>query len=83
MVKRLGMYGAFSSIPKGPTDSAWRRWYHAAGRRGIMLRPDERKDRTTVFMYVIDKKGQQTDAGRDEGEQRDRTTKGTNEGALF
>lgn len=55
-VKRLGMYGAFFSIPKGPTDSTWRRWYHAAGRRGIMLRPDERKDRTTVFMYVINEK---------------------------
>ena len=52
-VKRLGMYGAFFSMPRASTDTAWRRWFHAPGRRGVMLRPDEAKDRTTVFMYVV------------------------------
>lgn len=52
-VKRLGMYGGFFSIPRGVTDSAWRRWFHAPRRRRIMLRPEEQSGRTTVFMSVI------------------------------
>ncbi|UNI15655.1 hypothetical protein JDV02_002166 [Purpureocillium takamizusanense] len=53
-VKRLGMYGGFFSMPRvGATDTAWRRWYHAPGRRGIMLRPDGTGERTTVFMAVV------------------------------
>lgn len=52
-MKRLGMYGEFFSIPRGETHSAWRRWFHAPGRRGIMLRPEEQSGRTTVFMSVI------------------------------
>ena len=36
----------------------WRRWFHTPGRRSIMVRPDEQRDRTTVFMTVIDKKDQ-------------------------
>ena len=52
-VRRLGMYGGFFSMPRGETDSDWRRWFHAPGRKGIMVRPSERKDMTTVFMSVI------------------------------
>lgn len=52
-VRKLGMYAAFFSMPKGTTDSQWRRWFHAPGRRGIMIRPDEQRDKTTVFMHVI------------------------------
>lgn len=52
-VRRLGMYGAFFSMPRGKTDSQWRRWFNASGRRGIMVRPDGQRDRTTVHMYVI------------------------------
>lgn len=52
-LRRLGMYAAFFSMPKGSTDSQWRRWFHAPGRRGIMIRPDEQRDKTTVFMHVI------------------------------
>ncbi|CAK3899052.1 oxidoreductase [Lecanosticta acicola] len=58
-VKRLGMYGAFFSIPKSEeTDTLWRRWFHAPGRRGVMLRPDLQRHRTTLFMYVINEKDQ-------------------------
>lgn len=52
-IRKLGMYAAFFSMPKGTTDSQWRRWFHAPGRRGIMIRPDEQRDKTTVFMHVI------------------------------
>ena len=55
-LKRLGMYGGFFSMPRGKTDSLWRRWFHASGRRGIMVRPGEQRDRSTVFMYVINEK---------------------------
>ena len=48
-----GMYGSFYSMPSAETDSIWRRWYHAPGRKGAMIRPSDRKERTTVFMYVI------------------------------
>lgn len=50
---KLNFYGAFFSIPKGPTDTMWRRWYHAPGRRGIMVRPDLQGGRTTVFLGVM------------------------------
>ncbi|KAK5447942.1 hypothetical protein LTS15_009441 [Exophiala xenobiotica] len=40
-IKRLGMYGGFFSMPKATTDSDWRRWFHAPGRRGIMVRPSD------------------------------------------
>lgn len=52
-LRALGMYGAFFSMPRGETDSLWRRWYHAPGRRAVMVRPSDRDDRSTVFMYVI------------------------------
>jgi 2-polyprenyl-6-methoxyphenol hydroxylase-like FAD-dependent oxidoreductase len=52
-IKRLGMYSAFFSIPKGATDSEWRRWYHAPGRRWIMARPSDQKDKTTILMSVV------------------------------
>lgn len=52
-LKRLGAYGAFFSIPRGLTDNDWRRWFHASGRRNIMLRPDRQHNRTTVFMFVV------------------------------
>ncbi|KAF2720205.1 FAD/NAD(P)-binding domain-containing protein [Polychaeton citri CBS 116435] len=49
---RLGMYGAFFSLPKSETDTDWRRWYHAPGKRSIMVRPSSQKDTTTVFMTI-------------------------------
>ncbi|KIW70825.1 hypothetical protein PV04_03063 [Phialophora macrospora] len=52
-IKRLGMFSAFFSIPKGDTDSEWRRWYHAPGRRWIMVRPSDQKHKTTVLMSVV------------------------------
>ena len=52
-VKRLGMYAAFFSMPRGKTDSLWRRWFHAPGRRGIMIRPSDQRDRSTVFISVV------------------------------
>lgn len=52
-VHRLGMYSAFFSLPASSTDSLWRRWYHAPGRRMVMVRPHETRDMSTVFMSLI------------------------------
>ncbi|KAK8131303.1 oxidoreductase [Apiospora sp. TS-2023a] len=53
-IKRLGMYAGFFSIPREEkTDDQWRRWFHAPGRRGVMLRPDGTGTRTTVLMSVV------------------------------
>lgn len=52
-LKRIGAYGGFFSMPKGETDSLWRRWYHAPGKKGIMVRPSDRPDRSTVFVIVV------------------------------
>lgn len=49
----LDMYGAFFSMPVYETDSAWRRWWHTTGRRGIMVRPSSESDKTTAFVHVI------------------------------
>lgn len=53
-MRRLGIYGGFFSMPRGEMDSLWRRWWRASGRRSIMIRPGEKEDQSTVFMYVID-----------------------------
>lgn len=55
-VKRLGMYGAFFSMPKGETDNQWRRWFHAPGRLGVMVRPSEQADKSTVFTALVNDK---------------------------
>jgi 2-polyprenyl-6-methoxyphenol hydroxylase-like FAD-dependent oxidoreductase len=58
-IHNLHMYTAFFSAPKGPNDGMWRRWFHASGRRGIMIRPDRVRGRSTGLMYVINDKDAQ------------------------
>lgn len=48
---KLDIYGGFFSIPRLPSDTDWRRWFHAPDARGVMLRPSDRPDRITVFMH--------------------------------
>lgn len=48
-----GVYGAFFSGKAGSQDGLWRRWYHAPGRRGVMIRPSEAKEKMSVLMTVI------------------------------
>jgi 2-polyprenyl-6-methoxyphenol hydroxylase-like FAD-dependent oxidoreductase len=55
-LKRIGMFAGFFSIPHEERDGKWRRWFHAPGRRGIMLRPDSLGVRSTIFMYVVNEK---------------------------
>lgn len=39
-VRELGLYMAYLTIPRAPSDDAWWRWYNAPGGRTISLRPD-------------------------------------------
>lgn len=51
-VKGVEVYGAFFSMPSSGADGLWRRWYRAPGGRGVMVRPGESRDRSTVTMLV-------------------------------
>ncbi|WP_437927922.1 FAD-dependent monooxygenase [Sorangium sp. So ce291] len=39
-IRPLDLYASYFTIPRGPSDSAWARWYNAPGSRSILLRPD-------------------------------------------
>lgn len=52
-MKLLNLYGAFFSIPRGETDTEWRRCYHTHGRHVMMLRPSGRSDLTTAFVHIV------------------------------
>ncbi len=39
-VRFLGLYACYFTIPRGSSDGAWARWYHAPGERSILVRPD-------------------------------------------
>ena len=55
-LRKMDTYGAFFSMPSAPTDSEWRRWFRAPGRRSIMVRPSGTQGITTVFMTTINEK---------------------------
>lgn len=39
-IKPLGLYMAYFTIPRQPSDGTWSRWYNAPGSRTVFLRPD-------------------------------------------
>ncbi|MGK3989401.1 FAD-dependent monooxygenase [Sorangium sp. So ce136] len=39
-IRPLDLYASYFTIPRGPSDGAWARWYNAPGSRSILLRPD-------------------------------------------
>lgn len=51
-LKSLNTYGAFWSMPSASTDSLWRRWFRAPGRKSIMVRPSGDPAITTVFLNI-------------------------------
>jgi 2-polyprenyl-6-methoxyphenol hydroxylase-like FAD-dependent oxidoreductase len=52
-IKALGAFVGFFSMPRGETDSLWRRWYHAPGRKSVMVRPSDQPERSTALMIVV------------------------------
>jgi 2-polyprenyl-6-methoxyphenol hydroxylase-like FAD-dependent oxidoreductase len=55
-LKFQGMYMGFFSMPKAPTDTDWRVWYHASGGRGVTTRPAKENDKTTVILQIASDK---------------------------
>jgi len=53
--KYLGMCSAYLTIPKGPTDTNWARWYTADDRRVILLRPDNKGTTRASFNFLLPK----------------------------
>jgi 2-polyprenyl-6-methoxyphenol hydroxylase-like FAD-dependent oxidoreductase len=39
-IRHLGVYCSYFTIPLGPSDDGWARWYSAPGGRTVLLRPD-------------------------------------------
>ncbi len=81
--RRLGMYGAFFSMPRGGADTAWRRWFHAtrparghaqAGRPG-------RRDDDGIYL-LGQRERHEARGGRGPGTRRGRGAEGADEGVL-
>jgi 2-polyprenyl-6-methoxyphenol hydroxylase-like FAD-dependent oxidoreductase len=51
--KYLGMCTAYLTIPKGPTDTNWARWYTADDQRVILLRPDNKGTTRASFNFLL------------------------------
>ncbi len=49
----LGMCTAYLTIPKGPTDTNWARWYTADDSRVILLRPDNKGTTRASFNFLL------------------------------
>lgn len=49
----LGLCSAYLTIPKGPTDTNWARWYTADDRRVILLRPDNKGTTRASFNFLL------------------------------
>jgi 2-polyprenyl-6-methoxyphenol hydroxylase-like FAD-dependent oxidoreductase len=39
-IRPMGLYTAYFTIPREPSDDTWARWYNAPGCRSMLLRPD-------------------------------------------
>ncbi|GAM85505.1 hypothetical protein ANO11243_035120 [Dothideomycetidae sp. 11243] len=65
--QRMGIWGGFFSLPRGPNDSLWRRWFHTTRSRGIMVRPHDDPSLSTVFMYVVNSSDSRFDSVADDG----------------
>jgi 2-polyprenyl-6-methoxyphenol hydroxylase-like FAD-dependent oxidoreductase len=48
----LGLYTAYLTIPKQPTDTAWARWYNAPRARVLLLRPDNKGSARASFNFL-------------------------------
>ncbi|QJD79457.1 FAD-dependent monooxygenase [Spirosoma rhododendri] len=53
MFNYLGLCTAYLTIPKGPTDTNWARWYTADDRRVILLRPDNKGTTRASFNFLL------------------------------
>jgi 2-polyprenyl-6-methoxyphenol hydroxylase-like FAD-dependent oxidoreductase len=50
-VKSLNQWGALFLIPHSPEDGTWSRAHNATGGRILLLRPDIKRERTSVYLF--------------------------------
>ncbi len=66
-IRDLGMYMAYLTIPRIPSDKPWWYWYNAPGRRTIQLRPDNVGTTRVLLSFMSETRGYEK---LDEGEQK-------------
>ena len=57
VVKPLGMYTAYLTIPRTETDTAWARWFNAPGGRTSTLRPDNVGTTRATLSFMSEPRG--------------------------
>lgn len=57
VVKPVGLYVSYFTIPRTATDTRWARWYNAKDARVILLRPDNEGTTRASFSFLSDPKG--------------------------
>ena len=57
LVRPLGLYVAYLTIPRTVTDSGWARWFNAPGSRVIFIRPDNEGTTRASFSFLSPPKG--------------------------
>ncbi len=56
-VTPLGLYTSYLTIPRGPSDSAWARWFNAPGGRTSTIRPDNVGTTRATLSFMSEPQG--------------------------
>ena len=56
-LNELGMYGAYLTIPRLPSDDRWWNWHHATLGRAVHLRPDNVGTTRAMLTFMSDVRG--------------------------
>jgi 2-polyprenyl-6-methoxyphenol hydroxylase-like FAD-dependent oxidoreductase len=56
-VRPVGLYVSYFTIPRGPSDSRWARWYNATNSRVIVMRPDNEGTTRASFSFMSEPMG--------------------------
>lgn len=67
-IRELGMYTAYFTIPRAPTDTRYWRWYNAVGGRNVSLRPDNHGTTRATLSFLSEPRGYEA-LGQDEQKQ--------------
>ncbi|MEJ8278125.1 FAD-dependent monooxygenase [Pseudonocardia spirodelae] len=59
-VRETGMYLAYLTIPRLPTDDPWWSWHHLPGSRGVHLRPDNLGTTRAMLTFLSGVRGLET-----------------------
>lgn len=57
IVRSVGLYVSYFTIPRASSDSLWARWYNATDSRVIVMRPDNEGTTRASFSFLSEPKG--------------------------